>query len=364
MFKWVMKTVGKEQPMLRTFNRDVLDHVEHELCVVVPFISEKAVREMVMLLDSVAKKRRKQVSIRLITAGDTQAYLLGDSELAAVKYLISLPPTGLSLAVEVRVITKLHAKVYLVPGKRGLVTSANLTLNGMRQNREAGILTEDTTILQQVERDLRTLWEVAQPVNIDQVDEAIREVQRWRREHSEAISVLEEQPDREMFRRDLALPMTKASSPQTTPQRAEIVIQDSGATPSTTEPPAFEVVRPRLGSVQIQQRGRHRLALELLSVAGGLWRLEIHRRGRPRGLAWESPVEPSGALQLSLIDNWLLLEISGNVTQVDLNTLEPVPRSVAVEKWDVAVHWRPHGQLFATGGNATPVEDGEVQVTC
>ncbi|MDE2717681.1 MAG: phospholipase D family protein [Chloroflexota bacterium] len=74
--------------------------------------------------------------IRVITRFDLSDFAEGASDIGAVRKL-------LDCGASVRGIRNLHAKLYLFGGVRAIVTSANLTVSGLRRNREFGLVTED-----------------------------------------------------------------------------------------------------------------------------------------------------------------------------------------------------------------------------
>ena len=51
-----------------------------------------------------------------------------------------------------RGIRNLHAKLYLFGSSRAIVTSANLTVSGLRQNSEFGVITDDPAAVAELSR--------------------------------------------------------------------------------------------------------------------------------------------------------------------------------------------------------------------
>lgn len=55
--------------------------------------------------------------------------------------------------------TLLHAKVLVSDGKKALISSANLTLGGMLNNYELGVMLEDSDVAFEIETVIRRLFE-------------------------------------------------------------------------------------------------------------------------------------------------------------------------------------------------------------
>jgi|GEM_PF-1941250 len=98
-----------------------------ELIVVSPWLKLDALQRL---------KFDPTLSCAFLIKGDLEDFLSGSSDLDAVRNLFDL-------GVQVRLVTNLHAKLYLADRQRAIVTSSNLTLRGMKQNIEMGVLLED-----------------------------------------------------------------------------------------------------------------------------------------------------------------------------------------------------------------------------
>lgn len=66
---------------------------------------------------------------------------------------------GIGEIAQVRTIRDLHAKVILCDNKRALIGSMNLTRGSLLRNHEAGIYTENTKIISEINAWWTTLWQ-------------------------------------------------------------------------------------------------------------------------------------------------------------------------------------------------------------
>ena len=93
-------------------------------------------RPFLELMNSLAS----QVQRILLTRTDLRDFALGVSDLETLCDMASI-------GIDVRSLTRLHAKVYIFDSNLALVTSANATDGGLRRNWECGILTDESTIV-------------------------------------------------------------------------------------------------------------------------------------------------------------------------------------------------------------------------
>ena len=94
-----------------------------------PFIKKE-------IVDEILQRRNDNVDTVVITSSNISNFLNGSLDISAIKTL-------LAMGVMVRNYQNLHAKIYLFDNKKALITSANLTNNGLYHNYEYGILIED-----------------------------------------------------------------------------------------------------------------------------------------------------------------------------------------------------------------------------
>lgn len=119
-------------------------HKEMTLCA--PFIKYN-------LVEKIIKNKNEESKLKVITSSNISNFILGSSDLSAIKFLIDSK-------VAVYNYQNLHAKIYLFDKSKALITSANLTPSGMNYNYEYGILIDkETNLINQIENDLMSMQE-------------------------------------------------------------------------------------------------------------------------------------------------------------------------------------------------------------
>lgn len=142
---------------------EIASEVQNTLTVLSPFVSEKAVTE---LLNAFPSDRR--VAVRLVTAADPRSILHGSCQLRALRMVAEHEGGG-----DVYRLHRLHAKVYLADASAGLVTSANLTDGGFRGNYEYGIVVRDAETVAGIRKDVLDYVKIATPLGVS----ALRELE-------------------------------------------------------------------------------------------------------------------------------------------------------------------------------------------
>jgi hypothetical protein len=128
--------------------------------IICPFIKEKAAKRLLR------QGRPKQLEV--ITRYDLNCFRDGVSDLAALKLLFQA-------GAKIRGIKNLHAKAYLIGENRAIVTSANLTEQGLIRNHEFGFYAEDQTVAANCHGYFDRLWKLAGP------DLALKKLEEWDR---------------------------------------------------------------------------------------------------------------------------------------------------------------------------------------
>ena len=111
--------------------------------VICPFIKEKSAAR---LLQHGHPKR-----LEIITRFNLDCFLDGVSDIAALRLL-------LQAGASVRGIKNLHAKVYLIGDRHAIVTSANLTEQGLTRNHEFGFGVRDEAIAANCHEYFEKMW--------------------------------------------------------------------------------------------------------------------------------------------------------------------------------------------------------------
>lgn len=123
---------------------DVINKTRKELFMSSPFINVEGVR---ILSDAVQTK--SSIEISLVTNLTTQNIVNGITEPAALLELYKQ-----FTQVKISSLGRLHAKVYLIDNKIGIITSANLTSGGLINNFEYGVLIDDREVISTIKEDM------------------------------------------------------------------------------------------------------------------------------------------------------------------------------------------------------------------
>jgi hypothetical protein len=116
-----------------------------------PFIKANVAQ---MILDNKPTKAK----IFLLTSYKLNSFYRNSSDLTAIKYFIRS-------RIEVRNYPTLHAKTYIFDSERAIITSANLTLGGLQNNYECGILLYDSATVSQLRTDFLQIFEDEEKVS-------------------------------------------------------------------------------------------------------------------------------------------------------------------------------------------------------
>jgi phosphatidylserine/phosphatidylglycerophosphate/cardiolipin synthase-like enzyme len=123
---------------------DVISKTRKELFISSPFVNVKGVR---ILSDAI--QTESSIEMSLITNLTTQNIVNGITEPAALLELYKQ-----FTQVKISSLGRLHAKVYIIDNKIGIITSANLTSGGLVNNFEYGVLIDDKDIISTIKYDM------------------------------------------------------------------------------------------------------------------------------------------------------------------------------------------------------------------
>lgn len=85
--------------------------------------------------------------------------------------------------IDVRMLSeKLHSKVYLYDDKSVLITSANLTTNGLNNNYEFGLFTDDPSIVNQSLQYFKRLWMISDIIDSNTIHKARKDLNKYKKE--------------------------------------------------------------------------------------------------------------------------------------------------------------------------------------
>lgn len=99
-------------------------------------------------LETILRRRRPEVRMHLASALPLKSFHHGVSDLSAFREF-------LRAGGRITNLPRLHAKVYVFDGERAVVTSANLTVRGLRSNLEYGLLIGDRGLAGLLAADFR-----------------------------------------------------------------------------------------------------------------------------------------------------------------------------------------------------------------
>jgi len=117
-----------------------------------PFIKANIAK---MILDN----KPTEAKISLLTSYKLNSFYRNSSDLTALKSFIEN-------RIEVRNYTSLHAKTYIFDSQRTIITSANLTLGGLKNNYECGVLIDDPNIANRLKADFSQIFADKERVSV------------------------------------------------------------------------------------------------------------------------------------------------------------------------------------------------------
>lgn len=130
------------------------------ILIACPYIKLNVTR---MILKSINPVRDKDLSIRVLTRlnlTDCRSFV---HDVEALQLLLS-KPLGDRVDIEVRTDNSLHAKLYLFDGKESVVTSSNLTLNGLTRNNEVAVAITQSDIVRMATSHFWEIFESGDPL--------------------------------------------------------------------------------------------------------------------------------------------------------------------------------------------------------
>ena len=129
-----------------------LVRTSHEQLLASPFIKANVAK---LILDN----RPNESRISLLTSYKLTNFYRNSSDLTALKYFIEN-------RIEVRNYPMLHAKTYIFDSERAIITSANLTLGGLQNNYECGVLIHDSNTVSRLKSDFLKIFADEEKVSI------------------------------------------------------------------------------------------------------------------------------------------------------------------------------------------------------
>ncbi len=143
----------------------LLEQCQEEVCCSMPFVSVEGGRLLLDALDRRAYKNSRP-RIKVLLADEPACYLSGHLDLDALQAVCRTFPTEYHAYGD-----GLHAKVLIADRRAALVTSANLTGGGMRNNFELGLLIRERSLVQEICNEFDRAWKDAQELTVTDIAE-------------------------------------------------------------------------------------------------------------------------------------------------------------------------------------------------
>ena len=108
-----------------------------------------------MILENKPNKSK----ISLLTSYRLNSFYRNSSDINALKSFIKN-------SIDVRNYERLHAKTYIFDSQKAIITSANLTLGGLQNNYECGVLINDSSIVSKLKSDFLKMFTDTEKVSV------------------------------------------------------------------------------------------------------------------------------------------------------------------------------------------------------
>jgi hypothetical protein len=135
--------------------------IRQSALLVSPFITREPLERLTSLLNNQTLPK-----IRIVTNLSVDNLLQRSTDVNAIAAFCRSVPT-----TTVRHLPGLHAKVYIADNTLAIVTSANLTAQGLNQNYEYGIEITDASLVAQISEDLKTYSDLGSEVTLLELDQ-------------------------------------------------------------------------------------------------------------------------------------------------------------------------------------------------
>lgn len=140
---------------------ELIAGAKHELAVCSPYITRPGIE----LLISRLKPTRQDLQITVLTDLSPENLADGSTDPSALKALVSTAP-----GICITHLPRVHAKVYVRDCRCAIVTSGNLTHNGLLRNFEYGVQLNDPADAKKIASDLAGLQAIASPIALNDLE--------------------------------------------------------------------------------------------------------------------------------------------------------------------------------------------------
>jgi phosphatidylserine/phosphatidylglycerophosphate/cardiolipin synthase-like enzyme len=137
----------------------LVNMAQEELLIASPYLGNEPLRKVAEI---VGRKQSSSVRIDILTNLAVDNLLSGSLDVGALLYLAQSIPNS-----TITYLPSLHAKIYIADTKTAVVTSANLTRNGLVGNHEYGVLLRDSALVSKVRNDLTRYASLGSQVSLD-----------------------------------------------------------------------------------------------------------------------------------------------------------------------------------------------------
>lgn len=123
---------------------ELIENTKKSIKIISPFLKEDIIKELL-------SKKQKQVKVEIITSFKFSNYCTTQSDFFVFKIINE---TG----GRIKINPQINANIYIFDDKKVIISSGNLSANGLLKNYEYGILLEDKTIVAEVVSDYTELY--------------------------------------------------------------------------------------------------------------------------------------------------------------------------------------------------------------
>lgn len=169
-------------PWATTFY-DLVSLAQEELLLASPFLSNEPLRKITETVEG--KQPLNDIHVDIVTNLAVDNLLSGSLDVAALLHLAKSIPNSAIIYLP-----SLHAKVYIADAKAAIVTSGNLTNNGLIGNREYGVFLRDPALVSRVRSDLTKYAALGNQVSVDTLTaltEAVQELKIVRQKADRSV---------------------------------------------------------------------------------------------------------------------------------------------------------------------------------
>ena len=148
---------------------ELVDAAREHLILVAPFTKEYPLKLITNQLSELPSDTRPRITI--LTDLDQYSLLQNTLEISAIVKFVEQVKT-----VSVNCLSSLHAKIYLADQSKAIVTSANLTLRGLRSNTEYGAFVRGPDMVNRIHQDVVSFLGKSKPVSHEELRKLCKEI--------------------------------------------------------------------------------------------------------------------------------------------------------------------------------------------